>query len=368
MYDIAIIGAGPAGSTLARLLSTRYRTLLVDRRPLDRPAGVGCLAKPCGGLLAPSAQAELARQGLGVPSHVLSGPQLFAVRTLDLPTRLERIYQRFYTNIDREAFDRWLASLVPDGVDRVWGWAMTGLERDADGSFLRFRTAEGGSAGIRATIVVGADGASSLVRRLAFPDVTAPRRYAAVQAVFELGSAAPYYGAIFDEELTDYYGWTIPKGGGLLAGIAVTAAADVNAVFDEYVDRLTKHGFGIGAEVSRSSAAIVRPTRMSHLCPGHDGVMLAGEAAGFISPSSAEGISYALSSASTLAGAINGGLDDAAPRYRTAVSPLALTVGIKAAKSAAIYAASARRLIMRSGIGAIAPQQRPVGAPGLSMS
>jgi flavin-dependent dehydrogenase len=38
MYDIAIIGAGPAGSTLARLVAERYRVLLVDKRQLDGKA------------------------------------------------------------------------------------------------------------------------------------------------------------------------------------------------------------------------------------------------------------------------------------------------------------------------------------------
>jgi flavin-dependent dehydrogenase len=32
MHDLAIIGAGPAGATLARLLGDRYRMLLVDKR------------------------------------------------------------------------------------------------------------------------------------------------------------------------------------------------------------------------------------------------------------------------------------------------------------------------------------------------
>jgi flavin-dependent dehydrogenase len=82
MYDVAIIGAGPAGATLARLLSERYRVLLVDRRRLDLEPRAGALTKPCGGLLAPAAQRELARQGLGVDSSVVTGRQLFAVRTL----------------------------------------------------------------------------------------------------------------------------------------------------------------------------------------------------------------------------------------------------------------------------------------------
>ncbi len=38
MYDIAIIGAGPAGATLARLVAGRYRVLLVDKRQLDGKA------------------------------------------------------------------------------------------------------------------------------------------------------------------------------------------------------------------------------------------------------------------------------------------------------------------------------------------
>lgn len=37
-YDITIIGAGPAGSTLARELGKKYKVLLVDKRPLDKEA------------------------------------------------------------------------------------------------------------------------------------------------------------------------------------------------------------------------------------------------------------------------------------------------------------------------------------------
>jgi geranylgeranyl diphosphate/geranylgeranyl-bacteriochlorophyllide a reductase len=95
-------------------------------------------------------------------------------------------------------------------------------------------------------------------------------------------------------------------------------------------------------------------------------VLLAGEAAGFISPSSAEGISYALSSAALLARSLQPGLSGAAQRYRGAVAPLAFKVGIKGAKSAAIYASASRRLVMRSGIGAIAASST-VAVPQLSV-
>ena len=69
MYDIAIVGAGPAGSTLARLLGDSYR--VSARRSAASRSGThrrDAAGKPCGGLLAPAAQHELARQGLGVPA------------------------------------------------------------------------------------------------------------------------------------------------------------------------------------------------------------------------------------------------------------------------------------------------------------
>jgi len=354
MYDIAIVGAGPAGSTLARLLADRYRVLLVDRRRLDLAPSATSLKKTCGGLLAPAAQHELARQGLGIPARVAVGPQLFAVRTLDLHADLERLYQRFYVNVDREEFDRWLVSLASEHVETGFGWRLTDLEPDAEGTFLRFSTAEGGQAGVRARLVVGADGASSLVRRIAFAGTPAPARYSAIQAAYESGSGDSSYGAVFDETLTDFYGWTIPKGDSLLVGAAFPAGPGVSARFEAFVDRLRATGARLGNRTSVSSAMIARPTSFLQLCPGGGGVLLVGEAAGFISPSSAEGISYALRSAAVLARALEPGLERADARYRAAALPLALNIGMKAGKSSAIYAATSRRLIMRSGLGAIA--------------
>jgi geranylgeranyl diphosphate/geranylgeranyl-bacteriochlorophyllide a reductase len=353
MYDVAIVGSGPAGATLARMLGERYRVLLVDRRRLDLDAADTILSKPCGGLLAPAAQKELARQGLGVPHDVVAGPQLFAVRTVDLSADVERLYQRFYVNVDREAFDRWLASLVPAGVRRCHGWSLESLETDADAPTLHFSTAEGARASVRAKLVIGADGAGSDVRRLAYGDLPAPERYRAIQAAFDAGIGDPFYGAVFDESLTDFYGWTIPKGGMLLVGCAFPEGVGAPERFDEFVARLRRHGFRFGRESSRSSASLVRPSRAHHLLAGTGRVLLVGEAAGFISPSSAEGISYALRSAAHLAGALSRGIDGVDDRYAMAALPLALDVGVKAAKASAIYGAAVRRVVMRSGIGAL---------------
>jgi flavin-dependent dehydrogenase len=285
------------------------------------------------------------------------------VRSLDLVAHLERRYQRFYINVDREAFDRWLVSLVPSRIETGYGWRLTALDRDDEGSFLRFTTAEGGDAGVRARLVVGADGAASLVRRLAYADNPAPERYSAIQAEYETSSPDASYGAIFDATLTDFYGWTIPKGDSLLIGGAFPAGPGVSAKFDTMVNRLRSSGMRFGTRLALSSAMISRPTSLLHLCPGATGVHLVGEAAGFISPSSAEGISYALKSASALASALQPGLAGAEARYRAAAWPLAVNVGMKALKASAIYGQTTRRMIMRSGLGAIADHPQVGGVP-----
>jgi flavin-dependent dehydrogenase len=59
MYDVAIIGAGPAGATLARLIGNRCKVLLIERRQLpDRPERFSSI-KCCGGLPAPDAQKSI---------------------------------------------------------------------------------------------------------------------------------------------------------------------------------------------------------------------------------------------------------------------------------------------------------------------
>lgn len=117
MYDIAIIGGGPGGATLARLIGEKYKVLLVDKRPfLDQPKN-SFPGKCCGGLLAPDAQRLLSKLGLGLPRDILEDPQLFVVKAIDLERGLERYYQRHYINMDRERFDHWLLSLIPRQVD-----------------------------------------------------------------------------------------------------------------------------------------------------------------------------------------------------------------------------------------------------------
>jgi len=366
MYDVVIIGAGPSGSTLARLLQGRCRVLLADRRPITTSvplASDASAGKLCGGLLAPAAQKELARQGLGVPSSVLAGPQLFAVRAKDDDSGLERRYQRHYLNIDRQAFDQWLVSLAEPFCDYRPGWTFEAIDQREPNPLVRFTTAEGGAASVAARCVVGADGAASALRRCASPGVAASA-YVAVQAAFTERSSEGCYGAFFSPGLTDYYAWSIPKDGYVLAGAAFPRSPHVTARFNEIVSHMREAGFGLGEEIFRASAPLVRPLAPRDVRLGSDRVAFLGEAAGLISPSSAEGISYALRSAAAFAAAFEVAPDDTVYEYRRFARPLVAEVVGKMVKSRLLQVPAVRRTALLTGLGSL-PEGEVDGFAGM---
>ena len=162
MYDVAIVGAGPAGSVFARTLAERcpdMKIILIDGQTEEHK-------KVCGGLLAPDAQEVLAKFNLTLPKRILEDPQIFAVDTVDLVSKENRCYKRHYLNMDRYAFDQWLLSLVPDYVKIVKGRCVS-VEREGESYVLELQKPFEAYR-IRAAAVVGADGASSVVRRKLF--------------------------------------------------------------------------------------------------------------------------------------------------------------------------------------------------------
>lgn len=109
---------------------------------------------------------------------------------------------------------------------------------------------------------------------------------------------------------------------------------------------------------------------MSDFVTGRDGVYLIGEAASFISPSSFEGISYAMESASRLASVFDryapsirasGSQPDPAldrrieKAYRKASFPLRAKLLGKIIKHDLIFHPFVRKLIMKSGLTALDP-------------
>jgi geranylgeranyl reductase len=351
MYDLAIVGGGPAGATLARLLGRQYKVLLLERRTFEKPLYAG-LQKCCGGLLDPDAQKMLASFGLGLPKSVILSPQMFAVRTIDHDNRIERYYQRHYVNIDREAFDQWLESIIPPAVEIRNGSLYRSHEEDKD--FVKIRFSKGNKDYIeKAKILVGADGAFSKVRRASFPSRNAPKIYVAIQEWFENTRKVNYYGAIFDREITDFYSWLIPKENYLIVGSALFPNRDIHKNFALLKLRLKEDGFEFQKSIRKNGAYLLRPLAVDQIQIGSGRIALIGEAAGFISPSSAEGISYAFKSALALAGALAQGMEVWHELYKKNTAKLRRNILLKNFKVPFMYNRILRKYVMKSGLKSI---------------
>ncbi|WP_026895786.1 FAD-binding protein [Clostridiisalibacter paucivorans] len=350
MYDIAIVGSGPAGSTLARLIGKKYKVLLIDKRHFTQEYSHKSYEKCCGGLLAPDAQKILAKLGLGIPKDVMVDPQIFVVRTIDLYNKIERFYQRFYFNLDREKFDKWLLSLVPSEVDIRNGCILKDF--DKNDNYFNIKIYDSNTKKEyteKAKILVGADGASSLVRKKAFrtDDIS---RYISVQEWFKVKEAMPYFSAIFDPTITDFYSWTIPKGEYMLVGSALNIDDNPISKFKLLKNKLDSYGYNLSKVTKKEGAFILRPYKTKNICTGNKDIALIGEAAGWISPSSAEGFSYAFHSAYILAESLKHGLDGFSTRYNKGCNNLKRNIILKNLKSPVMYNKILRKMAMSSGI------------------
>jgi flavin-dependent dehydrogenase len=346
MYDLIIIGAGPAGSTLARELSRAradMRILMIDGMPKGG-------SKVCGGLLSPDAQAVLRRQGIALPDEILVSPQAASVDTIDLEARIRRRYSRDYINMDRAKFDGFLLSLTEDAVELVSGRCVD--VKRCDGGFEVRVNIGGEYKKFGSRLIVGADGASSILRSSLYPERKI-YRYVSVQEWYaDQEKNLPDYSCIYDEKTSDSCSWTIRKDGSYVFGGAFPKKGCRDA-FSAQKSRLEDFlGVRLGEPVKREACLVCSPRGAGEIFVGDGGAYLVGEAAGFISASSFEGISSALTSGAALAEAIAeaDGIEEITALYKRKTGKLRLKILTKIPKMKILCTPALRKLIMKSGV------------------
>ncbi len=282
-YDVLIVGGGVAGCAAALSLRPGTRALLVERA---RPGYERC----CGGLLAPDAQDALASLGLELPDEVRVQPEPHVVCVHDLDTGRRQSYRRDYVNVDRPRFDSWLLDLARERVEVRCHTRFVGMT----GAGVVLRSGDRTEI-VRAATVIGADGAVSVVRRTCIPRRPSPPLLLALQARFVCKDPPLAHVVLFAHAFTDFYAWAIPKDSQVLVGCAFHEKRDAR---ERFAGVLSWYRNELGLEdgpAELSGGYLSQPTRRSQLCLGQGGVLLVGEAAGLVSPSSGEGISFALS-------------------------------------------------------------------------
>lgn len=169
-YDVAIIGGGLVGASLACALSPLgLKSALIEAVPFRGASQPSYDDRT----LALSASSCRILEGLGIWPQVASNATAIReiqVRELDRPGRVvmdpsELGLDRFGNVLEARVFGQAMADTLPglDHVDMLCPSSVTAIETGEDECRLRL-DGESGPGAIRAKLVVGADGADSFVR------------------------------------------------------------------------------------------------------------------------------------------------------------------------------------------------------------
>lgn len=293
--DVAIVGAGPAGTStalhLARFAPALARsTLLIERSAHPR-------SKLCGGGLVNDVDVLLRNLGLEVGDVPHADAAWANLHYQGRGLRMQLGDIAFHV-VRRADLDAWLASRVRDcGIKIRENTLVTKIERTSQGVILETSTGR-----IRARAVVGADGSKGMVRRM----IPGEERRPVARLVEVVTPPRPPKGLTADDALFEFrnisegiqgYSWSFPMrtDGELMRNWGIydsrlVGTPETGSLVAYLKEELARHGLDIADYRVEG-----HPIRL--FMPGAelstDRILLAGDSAG-ADPLLGEGISLAI--------------------------------------------------------------------------
>src|SRR5215203_113446 len=291
MFDVAIVGAGPAGAWCAtRLAAAGMRVVLIDgSHPREKPCGGGVTGRALA-----MAGEELRASESGVRIESASFTQGSRRAQIRLPSEPMRLAVIARSEFDLRLVDKATSAGATHVAARVRSF-------DRHGSAWRLIATD---QEIDARWLIGADGAGSFVRK----------RLSHAFGRGDISIACGYYvhgltsnriDIAFEEDPAGYL-WSFPRRDHLAVGICAQADAATTATLMPLVDRwldvnLPESNGLPDARTRRERYSWPIPSltvdAIDREVPSGDGWMLIGDAAGLVDPITREGIFFALHSA-----------------------------------------------------------------------
>lgn len=319
MYDVIVIGAGPAGCSAAKALSDNgWSVLLVERFTLPR-------YKSCSGVLIRKSMELCSRYfGENVPEEALCEPVINRGMIFTDDKGKEYHFEQEGRNVWRSEFDNWLARKAESAGaclrDRTSALSMAEFS-DCVEVTLRGE----GLYTERARYVIDCEGVVGAVKRGLFGS---SEEYITTFQTFNDGKIEldpHYFYAYLQPELSEYDAWFNVKDNKLVLGVAVRDACRIGEFYAKFIGYMREnHGLRVSRELKAEKWLMPRIRPDFSVLHARGRILFAGETAGFLNPMG-EGISAALESGRLAAEAVCGSFSEpekAAAEYESATAPL----------------------------------------------